>query len=388
MQAARKIVETHHGGGTAMHASTRSKDDWLCKSCQGPDGTAFRNFGSRTECKKCRVHKGAVFGKKADVVQPRATPTLAERQVKQQREHETHAKTIKKKDDELAALRAEIRKRDAQTGGAATSGGAATAGSPTDNATDLDLELTTAQQSLDAVARLETVAKAVCFPGEGQWEAKVNELKTKLEECKARKRGLLSLPEQLKRAEVYEDRMAKKTAAMGKKIEDMAKAMLELQAETAACHAETQLAQEEYKAATEQRANIAGLLAAQVLHDAQRPRSGAAGGGGAAQAAAASVEATVAGLLQQVAELQRQLAQGNELFQATEELQAMVVDVDDMFSDGDSVAPTEPGEDREATRAKRVQTKAERADKRRKVGDGIKRLHGVASKFRSHGLVG
>ena len=37
------------------------KLEWLCRSCKGRDGKAFRNHGTRTTCFKCRVAKGACF---------------------------------------------------------------------------------------------------------------------------------------------------------------------------------------------------------------------------------------------------------------------------------------------------------------------------------------
>eukprot|EP00973_Karenia_brevis_P077892 10822147-Karenia_brevis.AAC.1 len=39
----------------------RSKDDWMCKHCTGTDGQPFRNFGTRTSCKMCSLHKGVCF---------------------------------------------------------------------------------------------------------------------------------------------------------------------------------------------------------------------------------------------------------------------------------------------------------------------------------------
>ena len=88
------------------------KADWLCKSCKGRDGQAFRNYGHRSTRLKCNVAKGSCFWKKIDAAPPRAGSTLAERQVLQQALDEKYAKRLQQKDAELANLREKLRQSE------------------------------------------------------------------------------------------------------------------------------------------------------------------------------------------------------------------------------------------------------------------------------------
>ena len=90
----------------------QAKEDWLCKTCTGRDGKAYRNFGTRSTCRLCHLAKGACFWRKVDAQPPRALSSLAERQVRAQRADAAHAKATTKKNAELASLKAELRKRE------------------------------------------------------------------------------------------------------------------------------------------------------------------------------------------------------------------------------------------------------------------------------------
>ncbi len=96
------------------------KADWLCKSCTGWDGKPFRNYGHRTQCHRCHIHKGACFGKNVDSGPPRSGATLAEKQVLQREVDEKYAKKLKQKDVELARLREQLRSRQPPAAGVAT----------------------------------------------------------------------------------------------------------------------------------------------------------------------------------------------------------------------------------------------------------------------------
>lgn len=57
MQAARTLLHKHHGGGM-VRAEAPSKSDWFCRFCEDK-GEAYRNFGHRTSCHRCHLHKGS-----------------------------------------------------------------------------------------------------------------------------------------------------------------------------------------------------------------------------------------------------------------------------------------------------------------------------------------
>ena len=58
----------HAGGASA------TKKDWLCRKCVGADGNPFINFGKRTECRKCKAHKGQCHLRDVAIPPPRAWP--------------------------------------------------------------------------------------------------------------------------------------------------------------------------------------------------------------------------------------------------------------------------------------------------------------------------
>ena len=92
----------------------RTKADWLCKFCKGRDGKSFRNFGHRTACRTCNIAKGSCFAGNVEKGPPGGSPSLAVRQVRQQRADEATAKKARQKEDELAKIKAELRRRDEQ----------------------------------------------------------------------------------------------------------------------------------------------------------------------------------------------------------------------------------------------------------------------------------
>jgi len=107
VRAARNWLGAHHGGG--MAGRDRSKADWFCKSCKTADGSAYKNFGTRTSCRVCGLTKGACFGRVAGSQAPSISvgPTYAERQVRLQQQEELRKKTAR-----VAELEARLKKQE------------------------------------------------------------------------------------------------------------------------------------------------------------------------------------------------------------------------------------------------------------------------------------
>ena len=82
------------------------KPDWQCKFCAGRDGKQFINFGHRKSCFKCRIEKGACFGKRVEKPPPKSKPSLAERQILGQKKDEA----LKKQNENLKKENARLKK--------------------------------------------------------------------------------------------------------------------------------------------------------------------------------------------------------------------------------------------------------------------------------------
>ena len=82
-----------------------AKDDWCCKFCKGADGSRYRNFGSRTSCRKCNIAKGSCFGgtAKSDNA-PMPSKSLAERQTDRQKQDVARSKAAKRAESKVAKL--------------------------------------------------------------------------------------------------------------------------------------------------------------------------------------------------------------------------------------------------------------------------------------------
>ena len=70
-------------------------DDWTCKSCKGPDGKSYRNFGFRKECNLCKLQKGSCCAGKVPAASP-VQRTLAARQIHAQKKDEQQQQQQKK----------------------------------------------------------------------------------------------------------------------------------------------------------------------------------------------------------------------------------------------------------------------------------------------------
>ena len=79
------------------------------QNLQGQDGQPFRNFGPRVECKMCRLSKGVCFKGKVEqrVLSVSARPTLAERQLLQQKDSD-----LSRKPARVAMLEARLQKQE------------------------------------------------------------------------------------------------------------------------------------------------------------------------------------------------------------------------------------------------------------------------------------
>ena len=81
----------------------RAATAWRCKTCKGDDGLGFRNFGHRTHCFRCNLHKGVCFGA---AVEARAPSTREPSQARQSKTEEKQALRIKKLEEELRKIKA------------------------------------------------------------------------------------------------------------------------------------------------------------------------------------------------------------------------------------------------------------------------------------------
>jgi hypothetical protein len=402
----RKLAEasallTSHHGSAPPASMGRAKKYWLChgKDHNG-EACAYQVPCGKVACNSCGhqppLHVScpgnATAGKGGGKAGKGADATAGKGGGKAGKDTATVYAKLKAKDDELAKVKLQLAAAEKKHNGtnvvspAGTGGAMAPAADPngtdaaadaaTANAAAIEVEIMAAQKLLDDLSGMDAACRSICFSADGAWEAAMAQQKAKIEECKARKRGLLSLPEQLKRVELYDERMAKKLAAAEKRVENKQKAIADLQAELVLEQEQVTKARSEKADAGAQRAVVAGQVAAQALRDTRLHPEGTA-----APAMQQQQQPAVEELQQQLAELQQQLAQHTQLQQAVDELQAMAVDVEDIFSDSESVAPSGVGEIAEAACAKGMQDRAQRAEKRRRMGEGFKKLGGVATKF-------
>ena len=192
-----------------MAGKDRSRADWLCKTCTGRDGGAFRNYGARTTCKLCGLAKGSCFGQKVAPTQPSraAAPTFAEKQLVQQQ-----AAELKKREAELRRREAEVQKLEKRMGEATAAAAEEQAGGGgMDDDTEGELGV--------AVSRArERLKKAKDMPEEvrdlvaGGYEACLARLQGELVAAQAARRAANPLKRQLESAEAHQARMAKKSA--------------------------------------------------------------------------------------------------------------------------------------------------------------------------------
>ena len=243
MQAAARLVGEHH---SAQRGSSMGKDgaksDWLCKSCKGSDGKPFRNRGTRTECFKCHIGKGACF---AGAVQagnvggaarparandgPKAAEIVAKQALQQKRAmQQQHIAELKELRGELAALREQAKAVEA---GKPAATPAAVVGMDVDveqqACAALDEAVTAAKLALDDFKGLSGGVRA-CIPNfEVQLRARQEAYDSALES----RRSANPLKQQLAVAESWHSRASKRLLAAKSALEAKQKQFTELQAE-------------------------------------------------------------------------------------------------------------------------------------------------------------
>ena len=107
------------GNGGSGRSTEVAKDPWFCRSCKNDDGQPFRNFGHRSTCYRCRLHKGVCFGGKATSGGPPSRSTYGEQQVRQAEAAAKHAKALAAKQAEIDRLRSELQRGSDGVGDAA-----------------------------------------------------------------------------------------------------------------------------------------------------------------------------------------------------------------------------------------------------------------------------
>ena len=254
-----------------------TNEEWLCKTCKGPDGLPLHNDGRRKECRRCHLSKGSCFkGKVAH-----ATPSVSRKrtqgtQLQRPGTRKSQAAggvsdTEAKLRQQLASLTAECKQLKAQRS------------VPADPAMELDhdgtdaanaalqADIELARKELRVVQQCDDHLKAL-IPG---YDNQLAAAKAKLEAAMAAKRAANPLRLQMEDAENYQGRLTKKVAdaklAIDTKREEVAKAQTALQEQEAAL-AELQAA---LAKADSQIAELATRLASE--HTAAMPTPPAAG---------------------------------------------------------------------------------------------------------------
>ena len=207
-----------------------SKNDWLCKSCVARDGQPYRNFGSRSTCNVCGLSKGTCFGKKAEASPPGAQPTFAQQQLRQQKGDERHANALKKKDAELARLKAELQKREkgAELGSQTASSGQTTETEETQSV-EVDAKTKGLEECIKHLEALPDVVKEL-MP---DYSSLLASKKAALQDAIAAKWSSKPLKEQLGKAAAEEKRAARQLATAKSKIEQVQQQLAELSAQAA-----------------------------------------------------------------------------------------------------------------------------------------------------------
>ena len=203
-----------------------SKPDWICKSCLGPDGKAYRNFGFRSACKLCNIGKGTSFGGPAASSKPPAQRTYAAQQVQAQKKDERaqqqqpQQKAHQRLQQEVAKLKQELQ-------------AARTKDSDKNSEDDNDKDLKELERRKLLYAKL---------PGE---EQKVKDLEARIAECRGAKASSLPDGEKLKRAEQALAKKTKKKAALDEEVKALREKLASKQEDLATSEEEEKLAAQE-----------------------------------------------------------------------------------------------------------------------------------------------
>ena len=221
----------------------RSKEDWTCKSCTGnKDGkqVPYTNFGHRTECNLCGLSKGVCFGGKCSSDNPSRpvygagvrlsartgdgrrggeTPSFAEKQILR----ELEAK-LARKDKELAASKAEVKKVKAQAAKAVVEG----AGPLAQDLAAADVQMEPDDSGSDAVVKairwkiqlLKRTPKEQYGMLIGGYEGQSAALQAELAAAQDAKRAAQPLRAQLDSAENWKRNAVSNAEAAKKCLED------------------------------------------------------------------------------------------------------------------------------------------------------------------------
>ena len=193
--------------GSSPGARSQAKDDWLCKSCVGKDGTPYRNFGSRMHCNACKVAKGSCFGKQAE---PRAADIVAKRALEEKRALEQrHAQEVKRLKDELADARKASCPSTAEPASAAMALGIDTGASSGSEHLALDAAVARAKEKLKKLKELPSELRDHVAGG---YDACCSKVQDELLAAQASRRAANPLKKRLEGAEAHKHRMAKKLA--------------------------------------------------------------------------------------------------------------------------------------------------------------------------------
>ena len=289
--SAQRLLAEHHsaqrGPGTRRsplsHAVTSMGSDeektaWLCKSCKGPDGKPFQNRGTRKECFKCKVGKGACFagavgdgtskrtsnhtrGTRQANSRPSAADIVAKQALQQKREME----------QQLQQLRSEL--AEVKKGNLAPPACEMEADSH-DDEKEAKAELATLRADLKQLQSLSADLQARHGIAE-----QISSLKSKIEGASAKMRGNRPLDVRLASQSAHTDRMealeaaaANRLAELQEKQSMLAKQIEEQQATQAAAASKAKEARDELASLKSQKA---AALAAEV-GPSMAPTQGAA----------------------------------------------------------------------------------------------------------------
>ena len=219
VQAARHLLETHHGGGMAGHGRHQKnpKEDWTCKTCDDKDGKKFVNFGSRKACLRCGLSKGVCFGAKAPLpnasakapsgARLRAEDIVAKRALEDKRalEHK-HALEVKQLKDELAEA------RKASTLGVSSPGARGLMDLDGDDEPATSALTVAVERARDKLAKLKQLPEELRSLVEGGFDACCIRVQQELADAQSARRAAHPLKKQVAGAEAYKARLEKKLA--------------------------------------------------------------------------------------------------------------------------------------------------------------------------------
>jgi hypothetical protein len=202
-------------------AKVEVKPDWVCKSCKGADGTRFRNFGFRKQCKKCKLSKGHCFGGNANTGGDPALHKSSELgtggssramgALRQQDANKVKAlqDKLRKAEAEATRLKERLEKQDATKSAVADVAEAVDVSAPASDTGELDAAVARARDKLKSLKELPVELHGLVAGG---FEVCCANLQQELAEAQATRRSANPLKKQLEGAEAHKARMDKKVA--------------------------------------------------------------------------------------------------------------------------------------------------------------------------------